>query len=96
MNAFLRQVSAESAKILSTKTWWLLAIVLAGYTAFMAAFIAFFLGELGRQMVGAGAAALPELQQAQIVYATTTSIGYVFPVLIGALAVTGEAVVKLP
>ena len=88
MTPLLRQLSAEFAKVFSTKTWWLLAIVLIVYAGFTAAVMAFFLSDLG-EAIGAGSS-LPDVDRAQIVYATTTSIGYVFPVLIGALAVTGE------
>lgn len=89
MSALIRQLSSEMAKMLSTKTWWLLALVLVLYTAFMAGIMAFFLSDLG-EMLGAGGASVPELARAEIVYSTTTSIGYVFPVLLGALAVTAE------
>ena len=88
MSAVLRQTAAELRKVLSTRVWWLLAIVLVAYTGFMAPFMAFFLSDLG-EALGAGSS-LPDLQVAQLVYATTTSIGYVFPVMLGALSVTAE------
>lgn len=97
MNTFIRAIGAEFAKILTTRMWWILALVLFGYIALLAGGLSALFGgiESGaispRAAGGAGgggappAGALPPL-----IYSFASSVGYVFPVLIGALATTGE------
>ncbi len=84
----MRLVRSEIRKLLTTRIWWVLLIALAGYVAFIAAIFALLFGALSDQLggPGQGAVADPHLY----VYSAATSIGYVFPVLLGALAVTGE------
>lgn len=88
MNAIGRSVAAELLRVLSTRIWWILALVLFGYTAFVAGFLALFLGDLGKVL--GGGTDLPARAVADLVYATATSVGYVVPVLLGALIVTSE------
>lgn len=88
MNAIGRSFTSETLRVLSTRIWWILALVLVAYAAFMAAFLALFLGELGA-MLGGGSS-LPARAIADLVYATATSVGYLVPVLLGALIVTSE------
>lgn len=88
MNAIARSVGAELLRVLSTRIWWILALVLLGYTAFVAAFLALFLGDLGALL--GGGTRLPPRSIADLVYSTATSVGYLVPVLLGALIVTSE------
>lgn len=88
MNAIGRACAAELRRVASTRIWWILALVLAGYVAFMAAFLALFLGELGALL--GGGSNLPQREIADLVYASGPSLGYLVPVLLGALIVTSE------
>lgn len=89
-------LSAELRKVLSTKLWWILAVVLAGYSAMIAAMFAFMFGAmadaLGAAGTGGAAAAdpLPAQQIANMVYSSVSSFGYAVPLLLGALMATGE------
>lgn len=82
---------AESTKQFSTAMWWILAIVLAAYIGFTASvlgvvFAAAADGALpGDNVPPIDAASLPP-----VLYSTATSVGYVFPLLIGTLIVTSE------
>ena len=89
MIALARATRAELARTLSVRSWWLLALVLFGYVAFTAGIMALFVSDLGALM-GGGPVALDTEASALLVYTTVTSIGYLFPVLIGALAATTE------
>lgn len=77
---------AEYRKLTTTRLWWLLLIVMAGYLVFIAAAVAasFTLLE------GDGAPALGGEQAARSVYSLVNGIGYVFPLVIGSLAMTTE------
>ena len=97
MNLILRPVAAEFSKILTTRMWWILALVLFGYIALLAGGLAALFGGLdsgaispdamntggGTGLTGVGS--IPPL-----IYSFAASVGYVFPVLLGALATTGE------
>ena len=93
MNTLTRGIAAEFAKIFSTRTWWILLAVLVGYVALLAGGLAALFGgvaggALASDMAGTGLpdmAALPPL-----IYSFGATVGYVFPVLIGALTTTGE------
>jgi len=89
MTAIARATRAELARTFSVRSWWLLALVLFGYVAFTAAILALFVSDLGALM-GGTPVALDSAASAMLVYTTVTSIGYLFPVLIGALAATTE------
>ncbi|MFD4422426.1 ABC transporter permease [Agromyces sp. NPDC058484] len=92
--SFFRATAAEFSKVFTTRMWWLLAILLVAYVAFMAGGFGAFLGwAVGNPdaAAGAGQAPLPTgMPLAPLLYSFASSIGYVFPVLLGALAVTGE------
>lgn len=95
MSRFGRSLSAEYRKVISTRLWWVLAIVLAGYSAMIAATFAFMFGAMTELMAEAsgGAAAPVTLSAQQIantVYASVSSFGYAIPLLLGALMATGE------
>jgi hypothetical protein len=83
---------SEVRKLLSTRMWWLLGIVLFAYLAFLGGVMAFSLttdpssmgGGMGTVTVLSGRAI------ATTVYTLAVSLGYVFPLVIGALSMTGE------
>lgn len=89
----MRQIASETLKVLTTRMWWVLAILLAGYVALLAGGFGAFLGwatENPELAEGANTGLPLGLDLAPLVYTFASSIGYVFPVLLGALAVTGE------
>jgi len=95
MTTFLRSVSAEFAKIFTTRLWWILATVLFCYIALLAGglgalFAGIQTGVISTDTVntGGGAAGLGSIPP--LIYSFASSVGYVFPVLLGALATTGE------
>jgi ABC-2 type transport system permease protein len=92
---FVRSLAAEFQKVLTTRMWWLLAIVLVAYVALMSGGLGAFLGWAIRNPGDAAAtgndtALPPGVELAPLLYSFASSIGYVFPVLLGALAVTTE------
>ncbi|GAB6985620.1 ABC transporter permease [Nocardioides pyridinolyticus] len=77
---------AEYRKLVSTRMWWVLLLALAGYLAFIAAVMAL-------SFVNAPEDAMPPLSGAELaaaVYGLINAIGYVFPLVIGSLAMTTE------
>jgi ABC-2 type transport system permease protein len=97
VNAFLAGVRSEFTKIGTTRMWWLLAIVLFLYIGLISGGLATLFGLIstgkitrGNTESGSGAAAAIFHNLAPVVYSFATSVGYVFPVLLGALATTGE------
>jgi hypothetical protein len=98
VNLILRPVAAEFSKILTTRMWWILALVLFGYIALIAGGLAALFGGLDSGAIspdavnsGGGTAGLTGLGSIPpLIYSFAASVGYVFPVLLGALATTGE------
>lgn len=89
--SFVAATRSESAKQFSTSMWWLLAIILVAYIAFTSAALGFAVGGAATGAFGSGdAIPLPETGIAATLYSTATSVGYVFPLLIGTLIVTAE------
>ena len=97
MNLILRPVAAEFSKILTTRMWWILALVLFGYIALIAGGLSALFGGLQNGSIspdavntggGADLSTLGTLPP--LIYSFAASVGYVFPVLLGALATTGE------
>lgn len=90
MNDFMAALRAEFTKVLTTRMWWILALVMFGYIGLLA-------GGLGALFGGLTTGAIPSSGRtphfgtlAPLIYSFATSVGYVFPVLFGALATTGE------
>jgi ABC-2 type transport system permease protein len=88
-------IRAEFVKLLTTKMWWILVIVLFAYVGFTSAILAaaFSTGltaDSGGMPPGQGAPQIPADALPPIIYSIAHSIGYVFPLLLGTLAVTGE------
>jgi hypothetical protein len=82
---------SELTKQFTTAIWWILAIVLVAYVGFVAAAIAAAFGASAAGVLpGSNAPQVPAEALAPIVYSTATSVGYVFPLLIGTLIVTTE------
>jgi ABC-2 type transport system permease protein len=83
---------SEYTKVVTTRMWWVLAIVLFAYVGVSAVGIALVFGF----QLDSGAAPDPTQPTPAaemlppLVYSFASSIGYVFPLLIGALAVTNE------
>lgn len=83
---FLRAVSAEFMKIFTTRIWWVLALILFGYVGFTAVAIGFSLSVTPEE----AGMSIPDGFLAPLVYSMATAIGYVFPVIFGAMSITSE------
>ncbi len=84
---------SELTKQFSTAMWWILAIVLVAYVGSTAAGLAATFGAVATGALGGdatGAPPLPAQMLPPIIYSLATALGYVFPLLIGVLVVTGE------
>ncbi|WP_426322236.1 ABC transporter permease [Microbacterium sp. E-13] len=81
---------AETTKLFSTSIWWILAIVLFVYVAFTAAALGFVYAAAATGSLPGNAPQIPEDGLAEVLYSTATSVGYVFPLLVGTLMVTAE------
>jgi len=98
VNGFIAGLRSEFAKVTTTRLWWILAIVMFGYIALTAGGLGALFGGLSTGAIesnrggGAGgpSGGINFGALGPLVYSFATSIGYVFPVLIGALATTGE------
>lgn len=86
MNRLSRSLRSEWTKVFSTNVWWALALVMVVYIGFTAATMGLMLSGL---IDDADAQAIPNVDPRSI-YTLGSSMGYIFPVLIGSLAVTGE------
>ncbi|HEY9424749.1 MAG TPA: ABC transporter permease [Microterricola sp.] len=91
---FLNALSAEFAKLFTTRLWWILALTLFIYVGAMAGGLGALFGWAASNAdagASAGVSPLPQgLNLHAVIYSMATTIGYVFPVLLGAFAVTGE------
>jgi ABC-2 type transport system permease protein len=96
MTSFGRAIGAEFAKIGSVRMWWILAAVMFGYIALLAGglsalFAGIESGAISPDAAGAGPQGLAGIGSLPpLIYSFASSVGYVFPVLLGALATTGE------
>ncbi len=90
----MRALGAEFQKVFTTRMWWVLALLLVAYVAFLAGGLGAFFGWAVEDREAAGSAGNaivpPGSDLAPLIYSFASSVGYVFPVLLGALAVTGE------
>lgn len=88
-----RATRSEITKQFTTAGWWILAIVLAGYIGLTAAGLgAVLAASASGSLTGSGAEtpSVPSDGLAALVYSLASSVGYVFPLLIGTLMVTVE------
>lgn len=90
MNRLARSLSSELRKVLATKLWWILALVLLGYSAMISVTFAFMFSSMGELMGDMPEVTLPPQEIAGMVYSTVSSLGYAIPLLFGALMATGE------
>lgn len=95
MTIFLRCVSAEFSKIFTTRLWWILAIVLFCYIGLLAGSLAALFagiqtGVISPDAVNTGGGSTDLGNLPPLIYSFASSVGYVFPVLLGTLATTGE------
>lgn len=94
MSRLTRSLSAESRKVTATKMWWIMAIVLALYSAMMAGLFAAMFGVLIGETGEAGDMAAQGMpaggQFSGMVYSSVATFGYVIPLLFGAIMATGE------
>lgn len=96
MSTFARAVRAEFSKVLTTRMWWILALVLFGYIGLLSGGLAALFGGIQSGAIspragGTGAQGAPSAATLPpLIYSFASSVGYVFPVLLGALATTGE------
>jgi len=83
---------SEQTKQFGKSMWWVLLVVFAAYVAFTAGVLGLvFAGSATGTLPGATTgAAVPEAELPTLLYSTANSVGYVFPLLIGTLMVTGE------
>lgn len=89
VSRFFRAVRSEWRKVFSTRSWWVLTLVMGLYLAFVAALISFMFTSAGDMLQGVDE--LPaDAPVTDFVYTLGLSIGYIFPTLLGALAVTSE------
>ena len=78
---------AEYRKLLSTRMWWVLLIALAAYLGFIGVVLAASFVFAPEDQSGT---TLHGLDAAKAIYGVTNAIGYVFPLVIGSLAMTTE------
>lgn len=83
----------EYRKIVTTRAWWVLLIVMVGYMAFLGAVMAFaFTFDGGSSVTGTGGEGIEmdPTAVATAVYTLPASLGYALPLLVGLLSVTSE------
>ncbi|SDD55850.1 hypothetical protein SAMN05216410_3509 [Sanguibacter gelidistatuariae] len=80
---------SEYRKLITTRMWWILLIAMAGYMAFLGAVMAWSITSAPVDPSSPLPPVTPELILSSV-YSTAATFGYVFPVIIGALSVTGE------
>lgn len=96
MSTFIHAIQAEFVKVFSTRMWWVLAIVLFAYIALLAGGLSGLFGGIESGAIparagGSGQQSLAALGSLPpLIYSFASSVGYVFPVLFGALVVTSE------
>lgn len=88
-----RATRSELTKQFTTSMWWILALVMFLYVGVTAGGLGGTLGAVANGSLGPDAVngpALPADAVPPVVYSIATSVGYVFPLLIGTLMVTNE------
>lgn len=84
---------SELTKQFSTSMWWILGIVLVFYIGSTAGGLAGVFGAAASGALPPGSTnmpALPDDMVPPLIYSLATAVGYVFPLMIGTLLVTGE------
>ena len=87
--SIVRATRAELAKVFTVRLWWVLALVMLAYVGALAGILAGVFG--GLDLSADPTAPVIDLGKLYlIIYSTASAIGYVFPVLLGALSSTSE------
>jgi hypothetical protein len=83
---------AETTKLFTTAMWWVLGLILLVYIGMTAAGLGFvFAATAAGALPGQeGGGHVPTTGLASVLYSLASTIGYVFPLLIGTLMVTAE------
>ncbi len=84
---------SETTKQFTTAGWWVIALVLFVYIAFTASALAWLFAASATGSLpssGTSSPQFPAKMLPPIVYSLASSVGYVFPLLIGTLMVTAE------
>ncbi len=83
---------SEYRKLVTTRSWWLLLLLMSAYMGFTAAVIGFTVTQTASlgEIDGAANPFPATAGTAIAVYTIAVSAGYVFPVLVGAMSVTSE------
>lgn len=81
---------SELTKQLTTSIWWILALVLVVYIGVTSASLAFVFSASSTGALAAGAPQIAREGIAPLLYGLASSVGYVFPLLVGTLMVTSE------
>jgi hypothetical protein len=84
-------LKSELLKLTTARTWWVLLITMFGYVAFVSGLLAGVFGSLGDQLgSSSNAPQLPDSALPPLIFSTVTSVGYVIPLILGAISVTSE------
>lgn len=82
-------IRSEVRKFLSTRLWWIMALSMVGYMAFMAGVMSFafnFDADMTGSEIG-----MPDAREiATSIYTLAPAFGYVFPLIVGAISITSE------
>ncbi|HEY3263202.1 MAG TPA: hypothetical protein VGJ95_23510 [Pseudonocardiaceae bacterium] len=89
-NRWLAALRAELRKTSTTRMWWILLLVMLGYVAVIAAFLAISFAAIPEQVRTPLSPSLDNRATLLAIYSLGLPIGYVFPVVLGVLAVTTE------
>ncbi len=83
---------AEYRKLVTTRLWWVLLLTMVAYMVFIAAVMAFALTATPASGVETDlpSAAMDDSTVAITIYTLAAALGFVFPLLVGVLSVTGE------
>ncbi len=91
MNTLIPAVRAEFLKITTTRLWWVLALILFAYVAVMAGGIGALIGAQETGLLPEGSTNTQGLTlDPTLIYSFGSSLGFVFPVIFAAMAVTQE------
>ncbi|WP_235491790.1 ABC transporter permease [Leifsonia sp. Root112D2] len=90
MSAFIAGLRSELTKLLTTRMWWILAIVLFLYIALLSGGLGALFGAITTGKIESTGNTPHFGTLAPLIYSFATSVGYVFPLLLGALSSTGE------
>lgn len=87
----LTALRVELLKVRTTRMWWILLLVMVGYVAMIAAAIALTFGAASGDGATTGLSqTLGDQDVVIMVYTVGLASGYVFPVVLGVLAMTAE------